>query len=189
MQWQVILVNCQPWGNEIKIGGVQVKLERSLDRIGSDVLVLMLRGKIMLSESEREAMYIEPKEVIAETIVWEPKANGKRFYLKVPIRRQNGEELTLRAYYSQQRYSFALLYRGSILIRRWDFEYHQNPGKSEVFKGVPHKHKWAEDYGDEFVYQVYDVPMNDVEQALTAFLEECNISVIGTIQPSMFDLS
>lgn len=144
----------------------------------------------MLSELERDEIYYEPKEVDSDTLVWEPRGKKDRFYLKAPIRRANGEELYLRAYYSQDRYSFALLYRGTILIRRWDFERHQNPDpEGHIFDCAPHKHKWTEEYGDEWAYAVEDVPTNDVEKALQAFLKECNIVVIGPTQQSLFSIS
>ncbi|WP_061212614.1 DUF6978 family protein [Syntrophomonas wolfei] len=144
----------------------------------------------MLSEIERDEIYGEPKEIDGDTIIWESRGNKDRFYLKVPVRRANGEEMHLRAYYGARRYSFALLYRGTILIRRWDFERHENPGPDgSIFNGVPHKHKWTEEYGDEWAYTVDDVPVNDVELALKAFLTECNISVIGPTQQSLFSIS
>ena len=55
-----------------------------------------------------------------------------------------------------------------------------------IFNGEPHKHKWTETYGDEWAYRVDDVPINDVEVALHAFLEECNITVTGNTQLSLF---
>lgn len=142
----------------------------------------------MLSEVERDQIYAEPKEIDADTITWEMRGQG-RFYLKAPVRRSNGEEMTIRAYFnsSTEKYSFALLYRGTILIRRWDFHYHENPGQNgEKFRWEPHKHKWTQDFGEELAYPVADVPTNDVEKALYAFLKECNIKIVGPIQNGLF---
>jgi hypothetical protein len=45
----------------------------------------------LLSEIERDEIYGEPKEIDGDTIIWESRGNKDRFYLKVPVRRANGE--------------------------------------------------------------------------------------------------
>lgn len=78
------------------------------------------RGERMISSVEREAIYREDKIVMGEDLKWQMDSKG-RCSLHAPVLRvSTGEELILTAK-KRRRYSFSLLYRGSITIRRWDF--------------------------------------------------------------------
>lgn len=132
----------------------------------------------MLSEKERDEIYAEEKILFGELIQW--KGINGSFRLKVPVYRQNGEELTLYANYGKRRYSFALHHRKTLLIRRWDYCKHKNPDGT-ILKG-PHKHKWTDDHADNFAYEVNDIPVDNLNEALEAFLKECNITVEGQYQ-------
>lgn len=132
----------------------------------------------MLSENERDEIYAEEKIVYGESLQW--KYTNGSYRLKAAVIRQNGEELSLYGTLGQKRYSFALNYRKTLLIRRWDYCVHTNPDGTVMIG--PHKHKWTDNYADNYAYQVDDVPIDSLNEGLLAFLEECNISIEGQYQ-------
>lgn len=136
----------------------------------------------MISRDEREYIYGLEKIVLGDTLEWQ-FING-RYRIIAPVFLSNGEELTLRATRGKRRFSFALHYRRNQLIRRWDFLRHTNPDGT-VING-PHKHYWTPEHGDDNAYEVYDVPTDNVDDALLAFLEECKIKIEGSYQPALF---
>jgi hypothetical protein len=78
-----------------------------------------------------------------------------------------------------QHYSFALLYKKSIVIRRWDDNRgHPCPVSNKRMNG-PHKHYYHPDYGDSPAYETNDITLNDVNTALIDFLKECNVETRG----------
>jgi hypothetical protein len=132
----------------------------------------------MLTQDERNILYQQPKFVYIEDLVWQYSYGSDR--IVAPIFSASGEEiLELRATKgSRGQYSFALLTRKKELIRRWDFRVHTNPGDQKTDK--PHKHYWTPEYGENMTYDVLDIPTNDVNAALFAFLKECNIKIEGS---------
>lgn len=130
----------------------------------------------MITEEEREAIYTEEKTVSVEFLGWD--WSRKAYRINAPVLRPNGEELTLLAT-RRRTFSFALLYNKT-LIRQWDFRIHNNPGGRKIVG--PHKHKWTLKYGREEAYEVDDVPTDDPNEALLAFLKECNIRIEGDYQ-------
>lgn len=128
----------------------------------------------MLSEEEREIIYLEEKRVYSDSLRW---FSAKGFLrIEAPVVRPNGEELTLHATW-RGRYSFILIARNNQKIRQWDFKAY--PSKP------PHKHKWTP-HG-EILYPVDDIPMDNADRALHAFLKECNINIEGEFQQNVFN--
>ena len=135
-------------------------------------------GEFMLSYEEREYIYGLEKYVIGDTLEWE-YVNG-RDRITAPVFLPDGEELTLRATRGPRSFSFALHYRRNQLIRRWDFTRHTNPDGT-TFNG-PHKHYWTPEHGEDYAYEVTDIPLDNINHALLAFLEECRIRIEGYYQ-------
>lgn len=130
----------------------------------------------MLSQEEREVLYKAKKTVLGETLTWEPGEGSWK--LAAPVFLDTGEELTIYGVKSPRKFGFALCTKRKELIRRWDFRKHTNPG-GEVLTG-PHKHYWTPEFSEQMAYAVDDVPTNDFNDALFAFLAECNIQVEGS---------
>lgn len=80
--------------------------------------------------------------------------------------------------WKRNNYGFALLYRGSKVVRRWDNSTHTNPDGKRV-EGS-HKHYWDEEHEDRFAYPVDDITINDVDEGFMDFLDECNIELNGS---------
>lgn len=131
----------------------------------------------LLSEEEREEMYKAPKTVPGEALEWQWDNGAMRII--APVFLPNGEELILYGT-KRNKFSFALKYRKTQLIRRWDFKTHNNPDGRRI--SGPHKHKWTYNYGEQLAYEVFDVPLDDLNEALFAFLKECNITIEGAYQ-------
>jgi hypothetical protein len=131
--------------------------------------------KFVLTVEERDNLYRQPKIAYADTFIWQYSFGAQR--IVAPVFLDSGEELQLRATWGKQRYSFALLTRRKELIRRWDFNRHKTPDGQRIKE--PHKHYWTPEYGENLAYTVDDIPVDDVNSALFAFLEECNIAVEG----------
>lgn len=129
----------------------------------------------MLTQEERETLYRAEKTVLGDTLIWQPGQGSWK--LAAPVFLGTGEELILYGVKSPRRFGFALRTRRKELIRRWDFKRHTNPD-GEVFTG-PHKHYWTPEFGEEMAYTVDDVPTGDFNEALLAFLAECNIQIDG----------
>jgi len=137
-------------------------------------------GIIMVTAEEAERLYTKKKYISEDIYVeWElihssPKAT--RYVISVPVLTDDGEELCLKGNYScssrRQNYSFALLYKSSVPIRRWDYAPHKYEARTS------HKHKW-DGVGDHEAYIVTDITLNDVNQAFFDFLNECNIEFRG----------
>jgi len=129
-----------------------------------------------ISIEERERLYRIKKYVDGALLTW-GYDNGA-FRISASVVCETGEELTLRATYNFK-YSFCLLYGGTI-IRYWDFSKHPNPDKTIIQGG--HKHPIATESSDAWAYPVDDVPLDDVNESLLAFLKECNIVLEGGYQ-------
>ncbi|HBX22618.1 MAG TPA: hypothetical protein DEF34_03120 [Desulfotomaculum sp.] len=138
----------------------------------------------MISSEEREYIYQQEKYTLGETLVWQTISGSDRII--APVFLESGEELTLRATKSPRRFSFALHYRRNQLIRRWDCKRHTNPDGTVFADGTPHKHYWTPEYGDDFAYEVDDIPLDNFNHALMAFLKECNIRIEGNFQLVLF---
>lgn len=131
----------------------------------------------LLSEEEREYIYNEPKTVPGEALEWRYYNGAWR--IVAPVYLPNGDELVL--YVTRRRkYSFALKYRKTQLIRRWDFRAHTNPDGRKITG--PHKHKWTVNHNEDFAYEVHDIPIDNINEALFAFFRECNITIEGALQ-------
>jgi hypothetical protein len=128
------------------------------------------------TELERQEIYLEEKAIDAQYISWFLKDGS--YKLKAPVLRPNGEELTLTGVIGNNgNISFNLMYKSTLLIRRFDHRTHTNPDGS-IIRG-PHKHKWTERHGDNIAYEVDDILLSDINTALECFLNECNISIEG----------
>ena len=136
----------------------------------------------MLTHEEREHIYVLEKIVPGETLIWQYE-NG-RSKIIAPVFLLNGGELTLRAIRGNRSYSFALHYAQNQLIRRWDSQRHTNPDGTVLT--CPHKHYWTKEHGDGYAYEVKDIPKDNVNKALLAFLKECKITIEGNFHPILF---
>lgn len=123
------------------------------------------------------------KKTITDKI--EPFSDGKNIYFKVTVCTEMGEPLMLRCHF-YKKYSFSLLYRNSIPIRRWDYKHtgeikvNTNGKKILIPTNKGHKHKWDEITRDKEFYPVNDIPTDDFQKAFFAFLKEENIEFSGT---------
>jgi len=138
---------------------------------------------MLITIEEREKIYTEPKFVLGKELIWRRKEGEGSAKLNVKVFRHNGEELSLRGTL-RHRYSFALLYKGIIVIRQWDTARHRDPA-DVIFTG-PHKHPRKDKGSIAWAYYVDDIPTDNVKKALHAFLKECNITVKGEYQPALF---
>lgn len=76
-------------------------------------------------------------------------------------------------------YSYSLIYKGSIPIRRWGgHPCHKNPDGEHIQSA--HKHKWRQDVGTSYAYETDDVSTSNVDQAFFDFLDEESIEFNGT---------
>lgn len=143
-----------------------------------------------LSTQEAEDLY-QCQKWILEDVTW--REMGKFLKLDVPVHTQLNETLTLRGQY-RNRYSFCLLYRNNIPVRRWDYAHRgtekkikNSDGETVRVVSIPnqtgHKHRWDEDLEDRDIYAVDDIPLNDVNEAFHAFLDESRIELKGAYDP------
>lgn len=131
----------------------------------------------MISTDEAEELHRIPK-VIYEDFEWE--WDGRKHVGSVRVECIDRDDvLRLSAWQNTRRYSFSLLYRNAITIRRWgNHPGHTNPD-GEPTDG-PHKHYYEEGYEDDWAYTTDDVTTSDVRQAFFDFLDEESIELGGS---------
>jgi len=133
----------------------------------------------LVTELEAERLYRMKKWVIDEELKWEMR--NKKYYLKATLIAEDGTELSLRGT-KHIKFSFCILYRNIIPIRRFDFfDNHTNADGTKILGGKPHKHKWN-GLNCDHAYEVDDININDVNIGLFNFLDECNIEFSGKYQ-------
>jgi len=133
----------------------------------------------LVTEFEAEKLYRMKKWIIEDELKWELRNN--KYYLKATLLTEDGTELTLRGT-KHIKFSFCILYRNVIPIRRFDFyESHTNPDGTKISGGKPHKHKW-DGLNCNYAYEVDDIDISNVNKALFDFLDECNIEYKGKYQ-------
>jgi hypothetical protein len=146
--------------------------------IRRDVVMLSI-----LSKEEADILYTSRKQ-ITWNHGWENKdKSSHKAHLEVIC--EDGTPLDIKgtANFSKagQHYSFVLLYKKSIVIRRWDdTRGHLCPITKKIMNGS-HKHYYHPDYGDSPAYENNDITLNDVNKGLIDFLKECNIETMGHI--------
>jgi len=140
---------------------------------------------VYLSNQDAEDLH-KCQKWIHEDIVWERK--GKSQYFEVVVTTKMGEPLMLRGT-NYRKYSFALLYRNSKPIRKWDYKHtgdertNLDGVKILIPNNSGHKHKWDEITEDKNnIYVVKDIPIDNIQKALYKFMEEENIDFKGVIQ-------
>lgn len=104
--------------------------------------------------------------------------DGRKFTASVRVDCVDRDDvLRLVAWRNDRRYSFSLLYRNAVTIRRWGCHPgHKNPN-GELVEG-PHKHYHDEGYEDDWAYPTGDeVSTSDVQQAFFDFLDEESIEL------------
>lgn len=115
--------------------------------------------------------------------------------LTVEVLCEDGTPMTVRGWKARsstpgvaRRYGFSLVFRNSVVIRRWDFKPgHRDPVTQTRLKGA-HKHYADDQFGDSAAYETSDVRVSDPSGALTDFLKECNISLAGfSVQTTVED--
>jgi len=133
----------------------------------------------MISEGRADELSDMPK-VIDSTWRWQYKSEKDKYEGEVPVLCRN-EQTTLRLVgwiNKRLSYSFSILHKGSIPIRRWgDHIGHTNPKGAEI--DGPHKHKWREDVGTGYAYKTDDVSRDSVDDAFFDFLNEEAIEFNG----------
>ncbi len=134
-----------------------------------------------VTKAEADALLAEPKECTAN-LSWKIQGSGFRLEEVVVLARQSNNVLRLRGYVGKKNYSFALLYKNQPIRRYTVHAQHTNPDGTRV-RG-PHKHTWDDIYQDNITYIPPDIPGNgDPNADLLAFLNECNITLIGSYHP------
>lgn len=129
---------------------------------------------------ELERLYEAPKIVDGRALSWEWDNDSGAYRLEAPVLcPAEGVELTLRGV-RRKRFSFSLWYKRTILIRRWDYKHFREGGKLRY--GVGHKHPEPGRASAKTRYAVSDIPTDDPDEALMAFLRECRITVEGPQQ-------
>jgi hypothetical protein len=130
-----------------------------------------------LSKDEADAIYESPKYVSDESISWGIMVN-KAQKIGFEVITEDNTKLRVSGWYSwkgTKRYGFALLFKNSIPIRRWDdAPGHPDPCTNTVLM-KPHKHYYCPEHDDACAYETEDIRLNDVNGALMDFLKECNI--------------
>src|SRR5580658_1238100 len=119
-----------------------------------------------ISKDEADHLYRLPKNVIGP-IQWYPRSDGYGD-VTVELIAEDGTPMTIRGWSSRQshgstrrRCGLALLYRNSVVIRRWDSKPgHRDPVSRKKMDG-PHKHYADEHYGDAAAYETTDVRLDD----------------------------
>lgn len=140
---------------------------------------------VLLSTQDAEDLH-KCKKWIYDNIQWEPR--GKSQYFEVVVITQMGENLMLRGT-KARKYSFALLYRNSKPIRKWDYKHigeeRKNLDGTKILipNNCGHKHKWDEITEDvNNIYIVDDIPIDNLQEAFFKFLKEENIEFKGYFQ-------
>jgi hypothetical protein len=132
-----------------------------------------------LTKEYADMIYKSSKQVVEDLISWR-NISGKTQKIFIDVITDEGLELEVRGNYSwsgKKRYSFTLLYRKCINIRRWDDRMgHIDRCFGSVMNG-PHKHYYCPEFGDSCSYETGDIRIGDVNGALMDFLDECNISM------------
>lgn len=129
----------------------------------------------MVTAHEADELY-QIDKYITDDIEWIKDKNTQfRRKIDVPVYTSKGDILNLRGNLSSDRfnnikYSFSLVYRGIVPIRRWDYGFHNFGAK------ISHKHRWN-GINDSEAYEVDDISLKDVNQALIDFLMECKIDL------------
>jgi hypothetical protein len=133
---------------------------------------------------KEEADYLaaaQPKRVLT-SITWGIRTGGFRDLL-VELECPDGTPLRVRGWRNPTGtgFGFSLLYKGTVVIRRWDKRPgHLDPVQKTRSKGG-HKHFADPEYGDSRAYGTTDVSLTDANQALTDFLVEVGVER-GTIR-------
>jgi hypothetical protein len=136
-----------------------------------------------LTKEYADKIYNSSKQVVEDLVSWR-NISGKTQKIFIDVITDDGLELEVRGSYSwsspKKRYSFALLYKKCIPIRRWDDRIgHIDRCSKLVMKG-PHKHYYRPGFADTCSYETSDIRAGDVNGALMDFLAECNISMVNT---------
>lgn len=141
----------------------------------------------MISTEEAHLLSDTPK-IIYDDIKWE--WDGSKYVANARVEcRDRDDVLRFTAWRNNRRYSFSLLYRNAITIRRWgNHPGHTNPN-DELIEG-PHKHYYKEGYEDGWAYNTDDISTSDVRQAFFDFLDEESIELVNsaTYQTDLSDI-
>ncbi len=115
------------------------------------------------------------RKFILEREVWHWIENGSVGHFQAHVWTERGEELQLRASVTGNNLQIALYARRSQLVRKWhSHDGHRNPDGETV--GGPHKHYPTRTHPQgSYAYPVTDIPDDGIDDALIAFLDECNI--------------
>ena len=127
-------------------------------------------------DSDVERLYEAPKFIL-EQEVWKWLEEGAVGHLEAYVWTDKGEGLQLRASVTKGNLKIVLTCRRTQLVRKWDsHDGHRNPG-GELVSGS-HKHYPTKTHPNgEFAYPTPDVPDTDINDALLAFMSECNIDL------------
>lgn len=129
-----------------------------------------------ISDSEAKELHNAEKKIY-EKIKWD--FDGQKHHTEARVDCLNRDDvLRLTVWYNTRGdYSFSLLYRNAIIIKRWgNHPGHRNPD-GELVDG-PHKHYYQEGYeDDDWAYNTSDVSTSDLRQGFFDFLDEESIEL------------
>jgi hypothetical protein len=117
----------------------------------------------------------KPKRILT-SVAWGVRSDGYRDLL-IELECPDGTPLRVRGWRnpSGRGFGFSLLYKGSVVVRRWD----KKPGHldpvSRARSVAGHKHFADPDYGDSRSYDTTDVSLEDANGALMDFLAEIGV--------------
>ena len=139
-----------------------------------------LAGAPIGAEEAKFLVEAAPKR-LASQVVWTLRSDGYGS-LVIELECPDGTPLRVRGWRSpggigdHVRFGFSLLYRNSVVLRRWDDKRgHRDPVSGSRTKG-PHKHFADPEWGDSRAYETDDVSTTDPNAAIADFLVECGVS-------------
>lgn len=137
----------------------------------------------MVTEADAQRILDEAK-VIVQDLSWEQV--GKLYRLEAIVLSEEPDEvLGLRGYVGTQNRSLALLFHSSPIRKYTVHPWHIDPVTRQRVTD-PHKHTWDDTYQDRRVYIPTDIRIGDPNDEILDFLQECNISLLGTYHPRLF---
>ena len=137
----------------------------------------------MVTAAQAQAI-LDQSKVIAANLAWRQERGGYRLKVQV-LAEESGESLALHGYIGIQNRSFALIYRTKPIRKYTVHPFHVDPVTRERIT-QPHKHTWDDVYEDDRVYLPDDIRIGDPNDELLDFLQECNITLLGSYQREQF---
>jgi hypothetical protein len=136
------------------------------------------------TKSEADEL-VNAKKIVTASVSWSLERGSWRLEVKA-IEPNNQTIFRLVGVIGKTNHSFSLLYK-NYSIRR--FTKHSIHKFKDTIVTEPHKHVWDEKNGSSIVYIPSDInPNNNINEQFLAFCNECNIEILGSYQPVMYEL-